>query len=456
MADTHPSLDSLQHIVILTLENRSFHHMLGGCQQLYPTLAGINPDAPARTNSDDSTSYPQSPGATRILPHDPMHEARDVRMQLAGHNGGFVKNFAQAYPHSTTAERAEIMKYYALDTLPALHTLARYFTVCDHWFASVPGPTWPNRLFAMSGTSLGRVTMPNGLFNLNLHWYDQPTIFDRLNEQRVSWNIYFGDVAVSLLFVHQWEPYNVVRYRPMTEFYRDSAGPAEAFPAVCFIEPSYFHPGANDDHPPHDVLAGEALIANVYNALRANPRLWASTLLVVFFDEHGGFYDHVEPPAAIPPDHHQEEYTFDRLGVRVPAILASPWVAPGVFAEVLDHTSLLKFLLDKWHLGSLGNRVAQAQTFASIILAQPRDTPLALPLPGAQLPIHSVAPERLNEYQTALVALSHLLESMTEEDPHVIAARSRQVLSHPQSQIDVAMERVESFLAQQRAKGGVP
>jgi phospholipase C len=110
----------------------------------------------------------------------------------------------------------------------------------------------------------------------------------------------------------------------MTAFYEESAGPAEEFPAFCVIEPSYFRPGANDDHPPHNVLGGEALIANVYNALRANSLLWASTLLVVFFYEHGGFYDHVDPPATMPPDHHQEEYTFARLGLRVPAILASP------------------------------------------------------------------------------------------------------------------------------------
>lgn len=456
MVDVPLPQDAIDHVVVLILENRSFDHMLGCCQQLYPTLAGIDPTTPARTNSDGATSYPQAAGAARILPRDPRHETPDVLLQLEDHNGGFVKSFTQAFPHSTAAERAEVMKYHALDTLPALHTLARHFTLCDQWFSSVPGSTWTNRLFALSGTSLGRVQMPQGLLSLNLHWYDQATIFDRLNEQGIPWKIYFGDIPSSLLLVHQWEPHNAARYHPMTAFYEDSAGPAEAFPAFCFLEPSYFHPGATDDHPPHDVWDGEALIAHVYNALRANAALWASTLLVIFFDEHGGFYDHVEPPTALPPDHHQEEYTFTRLGVRVPALLVSPWVATGVFSDVLDHTSLLKYLIDKWRLGSLGNRTARARTFASALLAQPRDTPLTLPLPEAQPTVMQGEPERLNAHQSALVGLSHLLETMTHEDPHVIAARSRYVLSHPQSQIDVAMERVESFLAQQRVKVRVP
>src|SRR5262249_12997732 len=143
---------------------------------------------------------------------------------------------------------------------------------------------------------------------------DQPTIFDRLNERNVSWAVYHGDTPLSLLLTHQWEPRNVACYRPMRHFFTDAAGPADEFPAFSFIEPAYLDPGANDDHPAHDVLAGEALIASVYNALRANEALWASSLLVVLFDEHGGFYDHVAPPVAVPPDHHQEEYSFDQLG----------------------------------------------------------------------------------------------------------------------------------------------
>ncbi|MGH6969212.1 MAG: alkaline phosphatase family protein, partial [Stellaceae bacterium] len=106
----------------------------------------------------------------------------------------------------------------------------------------------------------------------------------------------------------------------------------------------------------------EKLIADVYNAIRANPALWQSTLLLVFYDEHGGFYDHVAPPAAIAPDDHREEYSFDRLGVRVPALIVSPWIDRGFEPTQFDHTSVLKYLIEKWHLGPLGQRAAAAST----------------------------------------------------------------------------------------------
>jgi phospholipase C len=129
--------------------------------------------------------------------------------------------------------------------------------------------------------------------------------------------------------------------------------------AICartFIEPDYNGVTENDDHPPHDVMKAQKLLADVYNALRANPELWASTLLVLLYHEHGGFYDHVEPPAAVPPDNHHEEYTFDRLGIRVPALLVLPRVEQGFDATACDHTSLLKYLSEKWGLGPLAER----------------------------------------------------------------------------------------------------
>jgi hypothetical protein len=132
--------------------------------------------------------------------------------------------------------------------------------------------------------------------------------------------------------------------------------------------------GQNDDHPPHDIMRAEKLIADVYNSIRANDPLWKSTLLIVFYDEHGGFYDHVEPPAAVPPDDHHEEYTFDQLGVRVPAILISPWVSRCVEPTQFDHTSVLRYLTDKWDLGPLGRRTAVANSIGVAIRCEvPRD-----------------------------------------------------------------------------------
>jgi phospholipase C len=445
--------DPIEHVIVLTLENRSFDHILGNVQSVKPTIDGVIAVGGPRTNEYAGQSFAQTQGAQRTLVDDPIHEHPDVMIQLMSDasgqpNAGFVRDYAEAYPKLDPAERGEVMKFHALDTLPALHALARHFTVCDRWFSSVPGPTWANRLFAMSGTSLGRVKMANGIMNLNLHWYEQATVFDRLNEREKSWKVYFGDAPLSLLLVHQWEAENAVRHRPMTEFYRDALGRPEKFPAFSWVEPAYFQPGANDDHPPHDVLEGELLVASVYNALRANEPLWNTSLLVVLFDEHGGFYDHVSPPATVAPDHHQEEYTFDRLGVRVPVILASPWLPNDVLHDTFDHTSLLKYLTDKWNLGPLGERTAQAKSFAHAILSQRRtDAPVTVPTPRPSAVIRPSSPAALTDHQTALVALSHVLESMAEEDAHIVAARSRQLLSGPQSQIDAAVDRFEAFLA---------
>lgn len=261
------------------------------------------------------------------------------------------------------------MGYYAPDRLPALHRLGRDFTVCDHWFSSLPGPTWPNRFFALSGTSSGRVLMPEGLKAPRLEEFvaqTQDTLFDRLDEAGKSWKIYYYDFPISLLFTHQRRAKNLQRYHLIKHLFDDIANEAN-FPQFVFIEPKYMGAGQNDDHPPHNVFKAQKLIADVYNAIRSSPALWASTLLVVTYDEHGGFYDHVEPPAAVPPDDHREEWTFDRLGVRVPALLVSPWVGRRVEHTQFDHTSLLRYLTDKWNLGSLGARVAAATSIRGAI-----------------------------------------------------------------------------------------
>jgi phospholipase C len=441
--------DPIKHVVVLMLENRSFDHILGGTAKMRAKFALSG------TNKYGRKTYSQQSGAARQVPNDPIHETKDVLIQLGGAggippNGGFVQDYAQSYPQLD--DPSEVMRYHDDGTLPAIHALANAFTVCDSWHSSVPGPTWVNRLFALSGTSLGRVKMPNGIMNLNLHWYDQATIFDRLNEKSIDWKVYFGDTPLSLLFVHQWSPENAARHHHMMGFYQDAAGDADKFPPFAFIEPAYLQPGANDAHPPHDIIGADGLIASVYNAIRKNDKLWNSTLLLVLFDEHGGFYDHVVPPAAIPPDHHSEEYDFTRYGVRVPAILISPYVGNGVFSDLLDHTSLLRYLQDKWDLNDLGDRTAKANTFKAVInsTAPRTDTPLRVE-PSTQTVAASPPVDALNEHQSALVAMSHNLETMTDEDPNLVAARSRHVLTGPQSQIDTAVDRVDNFVNQQKA-----
>jgi phospholipase C len=433
------------------LENNSFDRMLGCMKSEYPDLEGPRPpQANVFTNPDypDQThEFAQLPEATRSVAVDPAHDLDDVLRQVdQGRCLGFVRDLAQHKPQAPEPERYQIMAYFVDGDLPVLHTLARSFLVCDHWFSSVPGPTWPNRFFVHSGTSLGHVDMPSGFFHPAIHLYDQPTVYQRLEEQNVTWRIYYGDVPQSLLMVEQLK--FLTHYRKMSRFAADAAGPAVDFPQYVFIEPTYFGAGQNDQHPPTDVMHGENLLADVYNHLRANEDLWSSTLLVILYDEHGGFYDHVPPGAAIPPDEHTTQFAFNELGVRVPALLISPWVDPGVFSTVLEHTSVLRYATDKWQLGSLGARVPQSNSFVGALTkrSSPRtDCPRTVTAAAAQ-PIDTSA--ELNAHQVALAGFTHHLEANHTAPPDaVIADHSRRMAADFLSQSAVVSERVDQFFA---------
>jgi phospholipase C len=242
-------------------------------------------------------------------------------------------------------------------------------------------------------------------------------------------------------------------YHPMDDFWAAASGPEAAFPQYAFIEPAYFGAGQNDQHPPADIFAGEALIANVYNALWRNAPLWQKTLLVILYDEHGGFYDHVAPPPAVPPDTNTQEFAFNEYGPRVPALLISPWLDHQVVSDVFDHTSLLKYVTDKWSLGPLGGRVAAAASFGRYLTQRSSarlDTPE--PLAAPQFTPAAQAPE-MNANQNALVAFSRFLETkIADAAGHSDAAlkdigqrlvTSMEDVGH---HAEVAVQRLETFL----------
>ncbi len=409
-------MDNIKHVVLLMLENHSFDEMLGCFQGTIPGLDGVDPAQP-RSNPDlDGRPVMQKEKTNLASCHDPMHELKNVANQLADNNGGFVKDFASQYKSSTADEHAQIMGYYPRDYLPALHALAKDFTICDRWFSCLPGPTWPNRFFALSGTSSGYVEMPEGLLKPHLATIlaqTQKTIFDRLSEKQRSWKIFYYDFPSSLIFANQRKAENLRNYDHIDNFFKKDVIKAEKdFPDFVFIEPKYFGADQNDDHPPHNVMKGEKLIADVYMAIRANKPLWESTLLVVAFDEHGGFYDHVVPPPAPNPDGKTNEYAFDQYGVRVPALLISPWVGRRVEHTQFDHTSLLKYMVDKWGLADLGKRTAAAKSIA-VALDQtvPRqDTVGSIRVPFGQLIENACPNDALGE------------ESAYQEGLHVVAA----------------------------------
>lgn len=412
-------MQPIEHVVVLMLENRSFDQMLGALQEVYPDLDGVDPSAPPRTNPHPSgTLVPQAAwgdaGPHHRVKPDPKHETHNVaEVQLAGGNQGFVRDYLASYA-GESPDPANVMNYFPLGQLPALHELARNFTVCDHWFCSVPGPTWTNRFFVHSATSQGYVEMPRFPWYQQLHPYDQETIYERLTAADRDWRIYWDDFALTLL-LGRLRNLDTIRHhlRSYGRFLDDVEDPA-SFPSYVFIEPNYLWPGQNDDHPPCAAIHGERLVAEVYNAIRGQEDLWRKTLLVVLFDEHGGFYDHVEPPRATPPGDNgpHAEYGFDRLGVRIPALLVSPWVEAGVYCETLDHTSLLRYLAELWDLGPpLTDRMRDANSIGPAIRTHgdPRsDTP-----PQVEVPLHRLAeppPEKLTELQRGVVEASRMVE----------------------------------------------
>ncbi len=433
----------VDHVVVLMMENNSFDRMLGCMAEVRPGLNGVDPAHPA-TNPDGDRVVAQTVTRARNIERDPMHYLPNSLAQLdGGTNQGFVADFVRNHPASTPEERAEVMAYYPRGFLPALHMLAEQGVICDRWHSSLPGPTWMNRLFAHTGTSQGRTSEPGALFSSGLHLYTERTLYDELSEHGVDWRIYFGDVPQSLVLTRQWA--HLGRYRRFSHFADDVA--AGRLPAYTFIEPTYFGPHQNDQHPPHDIMRGDALIADVYNALQASPEVFARTLLIVVYDEHGGFFDHVEPPATVAPDDLTSEFAFDVLGFRVPAVLVSPVLDPGLKSEVLDHTSLLRMAATLWPgVQPLGRRATQANDPLENLAW--RDSPRAMP-PAPYAP--DIQPARgvptLTGFKASLMGMSHHLESEVRAGAKAgLMSRAHEALDDGFAQARLATDRAAAFL----------
>jgi phospholipase C len=369
-------MDKIRHLVVLMLENRSFDHMLGYLQN-----AGMEVDGKIEQTNFTAAGRPVvghhlDSTRVRIRPH---HDVDHVAEQVAsGAMDGFVKGYNSR--HSI----AEIMSHYDERDLTSYDRLARQYVVCDRWFSSVPGPTWPNRFHAMCGTSDG--------ISKNLIRIDKPTFFDLLPQG--SFRYYSHDVA----FLRSVEKYTSHVGSPIEKigsFYR--ACRDGTLPAVSWLDPNFtvydvdgLLNWANDDHPPADVSRGQNLVARVYNHLIAS-KCWPQTLFIVTYDEHGGFYDHVPPPPAKPVG----RPPFDRYGVRVPAFVVSPWVPRGQpFHGVVDHTCIARtafelFAPDK--VAALTPRVAASPSLLPLLTEkQPRTD--AVRLDGTAIVETAIAP----------------------------------------------------------------
>jgi phospholipase C len=382
-------LDRLRHVVVLMMENRSFDHMLGGLKAVDPRIDGLsghesNPDTTgALVNVAAKAAYQGQ------LTPDPNHDFAAVHQQifdagLAPTMQGFVRSYYEQ--QRNVKQSRKIMYYFASDRLPVLTTLAQEFALFNRWFASIPGPTLCNRAFAHYGTSFGNVGMALHYPNTHIR-----SIYQRLADAGRTAKLYYFDEVSSTLEVVNLLTNQTHLFGTVDEF--EDACAKNALPDYCFIEPNYSdHDGptgaliASDQHPDHHVLEGERFIARIYNALRRSDA-WDESALLVTYDEHGGIYDHVPPPACVPDGFVAQPdatgtgapFYFDRLGVRVPALLISPWVARGriVDGRVFEHASI-PATVTQWRLPGFddANRTAReagAETFLDLLeLPAPR------------------------------------------------------------------------------------
>jgi phospholipase C len=431
-------LPSIEHIVVLMLENRSFDHMLGF---LYTDSGNVSPSGQPYEGLNGTESNPSGTGSPvsvfRIEPStpnayfmpgaDPGEGYMATNAQLFGGaegatvpstapaNVGFVTDFAYTLGWQAREGRSilpgttasDIMGCFTAGALPVLSGLAKGYAVCDHWFASAPTETMPNRAFANAATSQGHM-------DDKTHTFTSPSIFGLLGSHGLGWAIYGYDA----------EPLTKSDFPDISQaaashfgLFKDftAAAAAGTLPAFAFLEPSWSSTG-NSQHPNYDVALGEQFIHDVYEAVRGGPG-WPQTLLVITYDEHGGCYDHVPPPSgATPPDQDAGEFGFDftRFGVRVPAVLVSPLIAAGTVFRVpagsvpLDHTSILKTVQQRWSLPSLTARDAAAPGVGDVLtLATPRtdDVLAGIAVPASAGPGPAAGqPSHLQQIQAELIS----------------------------------------------------
>ncbi|MGN6586133.1 MAG: alkaline phosphatase family protein [Solirubrobacterales bacterium] len=434
-ADPKESLDRLQkvkHIVVLMMENRSFDQMLGFLEleglevegiasakdfaSKHPNQAPADPEPYLPFEWGPGETAPEPPPGLKPKILDPCHSPACVHEQLRDHNSGFVRNFAESRkdengdPVELSRDFLRVpMGYFGGGNLPVYKHLGHNFCVCDNWHSSIPGDTWPNRLYSLAGKAAPSIGHKPGLlgellkdvkglpaigglsgapifeveaFTRQLHnsqwrWYshDPATLraadgyyrdfrhlnrdnFAYFNRKKIGW---VAEGAESLIVTHD-------------SFLHDAA--KGELRDVSWIDPNFIDlsiadPSSNDDHPPSDVRAGQALVLEIYEALASSPN-WEDTVLVIVYDEHGGFYDHVAPPEV------NDHSGYKTLGVRVPALIVGPRVPQFVCHDVLEHTSLIATILRRFAanpdhaIAAMPERVQRAPHLGTVLAPEPR------------------------------------------------------------------------------------
>ncbi len=331
-----------KHIVFLMMENRSFDHYYSRLPAAGVTDVDVATDG--HTNPDPGPPVTQVGRfhETRYCIADVNHEWGAVHLQYDdGKMDGFVV--------TNNPGGARAMGYYDETDLPYYYWLAKTFGISDRHFSSLLGPTWPNRFFFYGGTAWGRTKTPD------TPPLNEPKITNLLEDKGRSWKIYRdGTISFGLVFGPKYAG------SALSQF--DADVDADTLPDLALIDPAFSGSGQNDEHPPTNMQLGQKLTARVLGKLMSNPKVWQSTVFILSYDEHGGYYDHVPPPEACEPDGTRpSDYAYDRLGVRVPILVASPWTKKGYVSHlVTDLTSITRFIENRFDLPAMTKRDANA------------------------------------------------------------------------------------------------
>jgi phospholipase C len=437
------------------LENRSFDHLVGFLKANDPRIAGL-------TGTESNPTDPTLPGSPTVavsrassfaMPFDPGHEYPDVQYQLyAPAPGpadpavmqGFLRN-AQAAAQPYPGDAPLVMECFQPDQLPVISTLAQQFALLNYYHCSLPGPTWPNRFFIHAATSGGLTDSPGTGDIVDGFLFQNGTIYDALEGAGKNWRIYHDGLpqsaGISSLRLSYADPFTK-NFRGMNFFEQDVAD--NNLPEYTFIEPNYDtghnYQNGNSMHPLNDIREGEKLVKFIYEQLRQS-QFWVGVMFIITFDEHGGFYDHVPPQAAVATgDDNQHTnpahpFSFQRLGVRVPCIVVSPYTLKGTIiggpapdpTTIFDHTSVLATVEKRFQLPPLTQRDRAANTLeAALNVSKPRmtnaDAPMTLP---------NVAPD------PAPLAATALARAARSQPP--AAAATAPLSKNQQSLLDLAL-----------------
>jgi len=429
MPSSAPPSSPIKNVFVLMLENHPFDNLLA-----LSGISGIDAATSADTNTYESRKPPHTqhtcpfgPNAPTSMPTDPGHEFPDVFQQLTGKklklplppnypsidNSGFAENYntrKSEGPRPKEGAVCDIMLGFVTNQFaPNLWKLAKNFAVCDHWFSSLPGPTWPNRFFLHGASSNGLDHSPST--EDILEWetvdgfrYPHGSIFDRMTKQGITWRLYHdtsGPVEGAISQVSSLHHIELWDVHPLSRFYAAIKSPSYPY-QYTFIEPNYgdvaggTYENGTSQHPMDGIAGGDKLIGKIYNAIRQSP-LWDQSLFIITYDEHGGFYDHFAPPKAIAPGdggtkYSQYGFDFKQYGVRVPAVIISPYIKSQVASAPYDHSSVLATLESLFGLAPLTDRDKHATSLLDLITNDFReDTPDALPfsepMPEAKAPL---------------------------------------------------------------------